>query len=119
VPPSVGKLCGVVVPGDGDRLLADRGRLSQEELERLLAVGRALVAELDLESVLRHLLDTARELTGARYAALGILDESKRELERFLTVGVDEETRRMIGPLPRGHGVLGEADQKSRAAAAP
>jgi signal transduction histidine kinase len=108
VPSSVGKVCGVVVPGDGDRLVPDHGRLSQEELERLLAVGRALVAELDLESVLRHLLDTARELTGARYAALGILDESKRELERFLTVGVDEETRRMIGPLPRGHGVLGE-----------
>jgi signal transduction histidine kinase len=86
----------------------DRRRLGQSELERLLAVGRALVSELDLESVLHQLLETARDLTGARYAALGILDESKRELERFLTVGVDDETRRIIGPLPRGHGVLGE-----------
>ena len=55
-----------------------------------------------------HLLETARDLTGARYAALGILDEGKRELERFLTIGVDDETRKVIGPLPRGHGVLGE-----------
>ena len=95
-------------PDDGEQLTPDRTRLSQEELERLLAVGRALVAELDLESVLNQLLETARDLTGARYAALGILAENKRELERFLTVGVDEETRRLIGQLPRGHGVLGE-----------
>ena len=83
-------------------------RLSEEQLRRLLEVGRALVAELDVEAVLRRILETARELTQARYAALGILDEHKRELERFVFVGIDEETRRVIGPLPRGHGVLGE-----------
>ena len=94
--------------GEADQLVPDRSGLTQDELERLLAVGRALVAELDLESVLSQLLETARDLTAARYAALGILDENKRELERFLTIGVDEETRRVIGPLPRGHGVLGE-----------
>ena len=75
---------------------SDRSRLGEAELERLLAVGRSLVAELDLESVLNQLLETARDLTGARYAALGILDENKRELERFLTLGVDDETRRII-----------------------
>jgi signal transduction histidine kinase len=91
-----------------DQLAPDRIQPSQEELERLLAVGRVLVSELDLESVLNHLLETARDLTGARYAALGILDEDKRELERFLVAGLDEATRRLIGPLPRGHGVLGE-----------
>ena len=83
-------------------------RLSEDRLRRLLEVGRTLVAELELESLLRLVLDTARELTGARYAALGILDEAKEELERFLFVGIDEETRRRIGPLPRGRGVLGE-----------
>jgi signal transduction histidine kinase len=83
-------------------------RLGEERLRRLLEVGRALVAELELESVLRQVLETARELTGARYAALGILDERKQELERFLYVGIDAETRREIGPLPRGRGVLGE-----------
>jgi signal transduction histidine kinase len=82
--------------------------LSEAELRRLLAVGRALVADLDLESVLHHVLETARDLTGARYAALGILDEDKDELERFLFIGLDENARETIGPLPRGRGVLGE-----------
>jgi signal transduction histidine kinase len=88
--------------------------LGQAELSRLLDVGRALVSELDLEAVLRQVLETARDLTSARYAALGILDEDKRELERFLTVGLDDETRRSIGPLPRGHGVLGELIRDAR-----
>jgi signal transduction histidine kinase len=90
------------------------GRLSPEQLERLLQVGRSLVSELDLEAVLGHVLDAARDLTGARYAALGILDAEKHALERFLFVGVDEETRRQIGPLPRGHGVLGELIREPR-----
>lgn len=79
----------------------------EEHLRRLIQVGRALVSYLDLESVLERVLDVARELTGARYAALGVLDEQRRELERFVTVGIDEETRREIGELPRGRGVLG------------
>ena len=87
---------------------AQRVRLSDDDLAKLLEVGRSLVAELDLEAVLHRVLETARELTGAHYAALGILDESKQELERFVFLGIDEETRRVIGPLPRGGGVLGE-----------
>jgi signal transduction histidine kinase len=94
------------------RMDAGEGRtgaqLGETELSRLLEVGRALVSELDLESVLRQVLQTARELTQARYAALGILDEDKDELERFLFIGIDEDTRQTIGPLPRGLGVLGE-----------
>ena len=85
-----------------------QGQLNEKELRKLLDVGRALVADLDVETVLRHVLETARELTGARYAALGILDEGKEELERFVFLGIDEDTRRLIGPLPRGAGVLGE-----------
>src|SRR4051794_38842734 len=65
------------------------------------------MADLDVELVLDRLLETARELTGARYAALGILDESRRELEQFLTRGIDDETHRAIGDLPRGRGILG------------
>jgi signal transduction histidine kinase len=87
---------------------AKRPELSENELRRLLEVGRGLVSELDVESVLHQVLETSRELTSARYAALGILDEHKRELERFLFTGIDDEQRRIIGPLPRGHGVLGE-----------
>ena len=86
----------------------DSGALDEPRLRRLIEVGRALVARLDLEGVLETVLDAARELTEARYAALGILDERRRELERFLTLGIDERTHAAIGELPRGRGVLGE-----------
>src|SRR5215207_3641597 len=82
-------------------------RLERRRLERLLELGRSLVEDLDLELVLKRVLDAARELTGARYAALGILDERREQLERFLTAGIDETTRQAIGDLPRGRGVLG------------
>ena len=81
--------------------------LDAPRLRRLLDVGRSLVSELDLEVVLDRVLEVARELTGARYAALGILDERRQELERFLTRGIDADTHRAIGDLPRGHGILG------------
>lgn len=74
----------------------------------LLDVALRVVGELDLEPVLAQLLEAARDLTGAQYAALGVLNEDGTRLERFLTVGIDDETRRLIGPLPTGHGVLGE-----------
>ncbi len=86
----------------------DLDGLDQRTLERLIGVGRALVVRLDLESVLELVLDAGREVTGARYAALGVLDEHGRHLERFLTLGVDEETRHAIGRPPHGRGVLGE-----------
>jgi signal transduction histidine kinase len=82
--------------------------LTDERLEQLLEVGRALVSELDPEALLRRLLEAARDLTGARYAALGVLNEEKTGLERFLHAGIEEATRQKIGPLPRGRGVLGE-----------
>jgi signal transduction histidine kinase len=57
--------------------------------------------------VLRSVLEAATELTGARYGAIGVLAPDRRSLERFLTLGVDAETQRQIGELPRGRGVLG------------
>lgn len=65
------------------------------------------MAEHDAEAVLDRILDEAREITGAQYAALGVLLEQRGELERFLTVGIDQATHRAIGDLPRGRGVLG------------
>ena len=81
--------------------------LAAEQLKRLIAAGQMLVSDLDLERVLDHLLETAQDLTGARFAALGVLDESRTELRRFLTRGVTSEQQRAIGPLPRGRGILG------------
>ena len=69
------------------------GATSEElRLRRLLDVGRELVTELDLGAVLERVLQTGREITGAQYAALGVLNEQRTELEQFLTSGVDEQT---------------------------
>jgi signal transduction histidine kinase len=86
---------------------SDSGALDEPRLRELIDVGRNLVAELDPEVIFQQVLEVACDLTGARYAALGMLDENRHELERFITRGVDEETRRAIGNLPRGRGVLG------------
>jgi signal transduction histidine kinase len=79
----------------------------EERLHRLLELGRALTSELRLDAVLEQILETARSLTGARYAAVGILDERRRGLAEFITSGADADTARAIGHLPRGHGILG------------
>jgi signal transduction histidine kinase len=83
------------------------GSLDAQRLSRLIDAGRALVGELDPQAVLDRILATAREVTGARYAALGILDEHRGSLAQFQTLGLDEATRAAIGDLPRGRGVLG------------
>ena len=79
-----------------------------DNLERLLGVGRSLVGELDSEAVLLRILEEARQLTSARYVALGVINEQRTGLERFLTLGLDEQARAAISDLPRGRGVLGE-----------
>ena len=81
--------------------------LDQLQIRRLLDLGRCLLATLGVEELLEQMLAAAKEITGAQYAALGVLNERRTELERFLTVGVDRETRGRIGKLPRGRGVLG------------
>jgi signal transduction histidine kinase len=87
-------------------LVAERAQ--DEKLRHLLEVGRALVAELDYEAVLQRILEEALKITGACYAALGVLGPDRSELERFITAGFDHEaTLRAIGSLPRGRGVLG------------
>jgi signal transduction histidine kinase len=80
---------------------------AEGRLRRLLDVGQTLVSELDPDAVLGRILEEAQRLTGARYAALGVLDEQRKELERFDTAGVDKATHLRIGELPRGRGVLG------------
>ena len=80
---------------------------SPERLRRLVEVGIALSSELSLETLLRRLIETAVELTGARYGALGVIDRLGTGLEQFITVGIDAETQATIGDLPRGRGILG------------
>jgi signal transduction histidine kinase len=75
-------------------------------LRRLLDVVLRLGAERRVEPVLRQVVDAARELTGAGYAAIGVPDGAGG-FERFLTAGVDAATWARIGALPRTHGLLG------------
>jgi signal transduction histidine kinase len=67
----------------------------------------ALASELSLNSLLQRLTELAAELTGARYAALGVIDPSGLRLERFITHGIDDELRAEIGDPPHGRGILG------------
>jgi two-component system, NarL family, sensor histidine kinase DevS len=85
-----------------------------ERLRKLLDAGIALSSELSLDTLLQRLVETAAELTGARYAALGVIDKSGQALERFLTTGIDPETHAAIGELPRGRGVLGVLIREAR-----
>jgi signal transduction histidine kinase len=81
--------------------------LDEATLRRLLEAGRSLVKLLDLDRILDNLLGVATELTRARYAAIGVLNQERSGLERFVTHGFDADTHRAIGELPRGRGVLG------------
>src|SRR5947207_10514698 len=80
---------------------------TRERLRGLVDAGIALSSELSLDALLQRLVEAAAELTGARYAALGVIDRSGSELERFLTTGIDSETEAAIGELPRGRGHRG------------
>ena len=81
--------------------------VSEGRLRALFAAGLAVTSELSLDALLQRLLEAAADLTGARYAALGVIDAGGAELERFVTQGIDAETRETIGSLPRGRGILG------------
>ena len=72
-----------------------------DRLRMLVDAGIALSSELSLDAVLQRLTETAAELTGARYAALGVIGASGQGLERFLTTGIDPETHAAIGELGR------------------
>lgn len=80
--------------------------VAQDRHRDLLRATMSVVEHLDLEVVLRRIAEAARTLVGARYGALGVIGANGR-LERFIHVGIDEETANEIGPLPRGDGLLG------------
>jgi len=66
----------------------------------------AITAELSVERVLQKMVDAARELAGARYAALGVPDDEDG-FDQFITSGISDNVAAAIGPLPRTHGMLG------------
>jgi signal transduction histidine kinase len=80
----------------------------------LIDAGIAVTSELSLDAVLQKIVESAAELTGSKYAALGVIDRSGLALERFLTTGIDPETHERIGDLPRGRGILGVLIHEAR-----
>jgi signal transduction histidine kinase len=97
---------------------AARATVRADRAERQLAAldqaVRGIGGVLDLGRVLQLIVDRVRELVDARYAALGIVDASGGTIERFVTSGISDEQRRLIGDLPHGHGLLGLIIRENR-----
>jgi hypothetical protein len=81
--------------------------LGPRSLRQLLDAVLAIGSELDLDRALQHIVEAAVALAGARYRTLGVPDEDKRSLAAFVTVGIDDASRRAIGDLPKGLGLAG------------
>ena len=81
------------------------GRPHPSDLSKALARKNAQLAALNEANLLlsEELVDISRELSGAQYAALGVLDDNG-QLKSFLTSGIDEAAREAIGELPSGKG---------------
>jgi K+-sensing histidine kinase KdpD len=109
---------GLATGALGEARRRDQARLSQlarnatqaasaERLEGLIIAARILISEVSLDRVLQEVVEIAAEVIKARYAAIGVLAPDDRLLESFTTYGIDDEQRALIGPPPRGHGILG------------
>ena len=85
-----------------------------DRLRTLLDTGIAISSELSLDAVLERIVEAAARLTGARYAALGVIDPSGTGLERFVYTGIDQREADAIGDLPRGRGILGVLIEDAR-----
>jgi signal transduction histidine kinase len=77
------------------------------KLRRVLEATLLLESDLELPSLLRHVVEEARSMTGARYAALGVLNATRTALDEFITAGLQPEEEERIGDRPTGRGVLG------------
>ena len=83
------------------------------ELIAAYQAALAVASELDLEKVLKRIVDLSRQVVPVRYAALGVSDGEGR-LTSFLTSGISDEERAKLGPLPAGHGLLGTIIREAR-----
>lgn len=98
---------GAYGPSLVDASAADQaGLLAEDRLRSLVELNRSIVSELSLAGVLRRIVEAARVIAQAQYAALGVIG-ADGGLEQFVHVGMDDETVAAIGHLPEGRGVLG------------
>ena len=94
-----------VIFGGVNRLQASLAQRNQELLV-LHDASLAIVGEHNLETVLQLVVDRARDLVGARYGALSLVRD-EGGIEAFLTAGISDDERAVLGPPPVGHGILG------------
>jgi signal transduction histidine kinase len=85
-----------------------------QRLHDLHAAGLAVNSDLDLAELLKRVAEEGRKLTGAAYGALGVLNHEKTALSEFITSGMAPEEMEGMGPLPRGHGLLGVVIKEGR-----
>jgi GAF domain-containing protein len=93
--------------GDSELLAGRTTADAQRRLVALLEANRAIVRDLDLAVVLRRIVESAVDLVGAEYGALGVVAAEGVGLDEFIHVGVDDATADAIGHLPQGKGLLG------------
>ncbi len=96
-----------------------RGRTTEasrvrRRFETLVSAGVAIFSQHSLERVLQQIVDSAREVVGARYAALGVLGTDRKSLSQFVTSGISHAERDRIGDLPQGRGLLGLVIREAR-----
>jgi hypothetical protein len=84
------------------------------KLRRLMDAVLMIEADIELPVLLHHLVEEACSLVGARYGALGVLNEARTGLEEFLTVGLSDAEEKAIGARPTGRGVLGLLISRTR-----
>jgi len=87
--------------------LPDSVQLTPEQMPGLLDAILAVSSDLSLSDTLTHIVTAAARLVDARYAALGVPDETGSYLAEFITTGLSQEEEARIGHRPRGHGLLG------------
>jgi signal transduction histidine kinase len=85
-----------------------------DRLRALVETGIAINSELSLDGVLERIVEAAARVTGARYAALGVIDPTGSGLERFVTYGITPDVQKQIGDPPHGRGILGVLIQDAR-----
>jgi len=78
-----------------------------DRLAGLIDALQPIGSDLSLPATLRRIIEAAVPLVGARYGALGVLDESGRGLAEFISVGLSPEQIAAIGHYPEGLGILG------------
>ncbi|WP_396641612.1 GAF domain-containing protein [Microbacterium sp.] len=94
------------VASNEDPSASPADELAGRRLSDLLSASTSVIERLDLEVVLRRIVEAGMSLVGARYGALGVISRDGG-LERFIHVGIDAPSADRIGHLPVGRGVLG------------